>query len=245
MDRLLISQGMDVRRLKSVLAAYVSDDRQGDSLHVQALNYANYAADNGENDKDEICLLFVVEKVLQLVGFIDRSNFPTKAHNHKDPFSKKYTYHDLVIVLTLLSCVIVHGKVLKKPDCFRAPQGKKMKVGPTEEDINRLAKEREEAEKRLVHVSFLRSLYSSIEARLLCDLDAFYTRVKSNPSDMIALSESRIAVFEGWREFDNNKGNLEDNDDNNDEEEDKEMMAMRKRVASRMNGNDTSDDEDD
>jgi hypothetical protein len=120
-----------------------------------------------------------------------------------------------------------------------------MKVGPTEEDINRLAKDRDEAEKRLVHVSFLRSLYSSIEARLLCDLDAFYTRVKSNPSDMIALSESRIAVFEGWREFDNNKGNLEDNDDNDDEEEDKEMMEMRKRVASRMNGNDTSDDEDD
>jgi hypothetical protein len=244
-DRLLISQGMDVRRLKSVLAAYISDDRQGDSLHVQALNYANYAAANGENDKDEICLLFVIEKVLQLVGFIDRSSFPTKAHNHKDPFSKKYTYHDLVIVLTLLSCVIVHGKVLKKPDCFRAPQGKKMKVGPTEEDINRLAKEREEAEKRLVHVSFLRSVYSSIEARLLCDLDAFYTRVKGNPSDMIALSESRIAVFEGWREFDNNKGILEDNDDNDDEEEDKEMMEMRKRVARRMNGNDTSDDEDD
>jgi hypothetical protein len=77
---------------------------------------------------------------------------------------------------------------------------------------------------------------------VLYDLDAFYTGVKRNPSDMVVLSESRIAMFEGWREFDNNKGNIEDE---NDEEEDKEMMAVRKRVASKMNGNDTSDDQED
>ena len=193
-ERILNSLHQDAEAFKTILQVYTSPGSPGDSLHVQAMEYAKLGDDN---EQEMICpALFIVEKTMQEIGFISVHDFPTKAVDRKDPFAKKYSHHDLVLVLTLLSFSMVHARVLKLPDVYRPSRSKRLHVdAPSQEYIDHKNKVRKDAQSNNVRVHELRRLYANIEARMLEDLVEFHTSVKENPQDMIMFSESRIEVF--------------------------------------------------
>jgi hypothetical protein len=144
-------------------------------------------------------------------------------------------------VLTLLTFGLVHGKLLKKPDILRRPQGKKTRIVYTEEDMARNKEEREDAEDLVVGVKELRSMYAFLEERVLLDLESFHVGLRQQPNDMIILSESRMKTFGLWNEAQKNRiANLREDEDENENEEEKE--ARRKRVIGFMMGDDEEDD---
>ena len=236
-NRLLDVLGQDATRFKTILSNYTAPLKLGNSLHAQALDYAKFDGD----DPQEICVLFVIERIMVEVGFIEEGEVPTKAVDFKDPWAKKYTYHDFIIVLTLLTFGLVKGKLLKKPDILRRPQGKKTRIVYTEEDMARNKEEREDAEDLIVGVKDLRSMYSFLEERVLLDLESFHIGLRQQPNDMIILSESRLKTFVLWNDAQKNRqAILRDEDDEYENEEDKE--ARRKRVIGFMMGDDEDDD---
>jgi len=231
-DRLLDGIGEDRESFVEILSNYTAIGRSGDSLHVQALKCAKQ-----ENDEEqEMNALFVIEKVMQEVGIIGEDEVPTKAVDHRDPFAKRYTYHDLVLVLTLLTFGLVQNKVLKKPDTLRKPIGKNTKIKHKEEDVVRVQGLRENAEDRLVGVKELRSLYRVIEKRMLYDLDMFYVTMKANPADMVVLCESRIVMFEVWNDVKKKRPRIDMTEENQDSEE--VRNARRKRIEAMMEEDD-------
>jgi hypothetical protein len=178
------------------------------------------------------------------VGFIEEGDIPTKAVDFKDPWAKKYTYHDFVIVLTLLTFGLVKGKLLKKPDILRKPQGKKARIVYTEEDMARNKEEREDAEDLIVGVKDLRAMYAFLEERVLIDLEAFHIGLRQQPNDMIILSESRLKTFVLWNDAQKNRPTIiREEEDGDGIENENEKEARRKRVISYMMGDD--DEEDD
>lgn len=233
--------GQDSTRFKTILVNYTAKDKLGDSLHIQALEHAKF---DGE-DPQEICALFIIERTMQEVGFIGEDELPTKAIDCKDPWSKKYTFHDFILVLTMLTFGLVHGKVLKKPDIIRKPQGKKPRVVYTEEDIEKNRLDRKEAEELLVTVHEIRAMYTFLEERVLLDLEAFHLSMQYNPEDMISLSESRVKTFGLWDEAHKKRPGrfMKDGGEDDDSDSDEAKDARRKRVANFMNGSD--DDNDD
>jgi hypothetical protein len=231
--------GQDSRRFKTILTNYTAIEKQGDSLHTQALEYSQY---DGQ-DAQEICALFIIERVMQEVGFIGDDEVPTKAVDFKDPWAKKYTFHDFILVLTLLTFGLVEDKVLKKPDIIRKSQGKKPRVLFTEEDIESNRLKREEDEEKLVGVKELRAKYAFLEQRVLRDMESFLLGVRKNHEDMIVLSESRMKTFELWNDAQKIKGgriNREEGEYNEDDDDVETIERRRKRVWDL-----TIDDEDD
>ena len=197
--RLLETLGQDEERFKNVLETYTTTD-QGDSLHVQALNNAQF----GENDENEISALFIIEKVVQDLGFIADHENPTKSTSCLDPWAQKYTLQDIVLVMTLLTFSVVRGKVLRKPDGIRYNQGSRKAV-PTQAVLDQVREERENAGKKLVQIREIRDLYGDIEERMLGDLLDFHESMKGKPEEMMIFTKSRIEVFENWQVVSNKR----------------------------------------
>jgi len=238
-NRLLGVLNQDATRFKTILTNYTAPLKLGNNLHAQALDYAKFDGD----DPQEICVLFVIERIMVEIGFIEEGDVPTKAVDYKDPWVKKYTYHDFIIVLTLLTLGLVQGKLLKKPDILRRPQGKKTRIVYTEEDMARNKEEREDAEDLVVGVKELRSMYAFLEERVLLDLESFHVGLRQQPNDMIILSESRMETFGLWNEAQKNRiANLREDEDENENENEEEKEARRKRVRGFMMGDDDEDD---
>jgi hypothetical protein len=167
---------------------------------VQALNYAKF----DDNDENEICVLFVLEKLVQELGFVGESEFPKEATSCLDPWVTKYSLQDMVLVMTLLTLGIVQKLVLKKPEGIRVSQGATKKPAPTEEEIEKVREEREKAAKKLVLIRPLRLLYSSIlEERMLSDLLDFHDDMKNKPDEMKIFTKSRIEIFKNLRNGNN------------------------------------------
>lgn len=221
--------GQDSTRFTTILRNYTANEKQGSSLHTQALEYSQFDGD----DAQEICALFIIERVMQEVGFITEDEVPTKAIDYKDPWAKKYTFHDFILVLTLLTFGLLENKVLKKPDIIRKPQGKKPRVVYTAEDIESNRLKRLEEDDRLVGVKDLRSKYSFLEQRVLRDMESFHLGVRENQEDMIALSESRMKTFELWNNAQMIKGGRiyrEEGEYDDGDDDLEEIEKRRKRV---------------
>ena len=168
-----------------------------------------------QNNYTRINSLFVLEKVLQRIGFIHPSLNPTENSLAIDPFLGGYTKFDLIFVVTFLYLGLVEKKSIRVPRNHRTGGTLLSKKRVSEVQIANKNQEKEYYNQNSVSRKYLREKWRIIEHKISCHRVQFLEnlQVKSKKvegkEELHRFTRARHDAFEEWKKL----GQVYDSDD--------------------------------
>jgi hypothetical protein len=112
----------------------------------------------------DISTLFILELIMKRLGFIDANTYPEVSSYHKDIFNKSYTVYDILFVIVFLYFGLCKGFVISLPQLRTERLSKRAR---TDDSLQQMKELREIATSKLVTATHIRTLWKTLEPRLL------------------------------------------------------------------------------
>ena len=172
-----------------------------------------------DEDEERINILFVLEKIMQLLGLISSKKHPTENSMVNDPFTSSYTTYDVILVVCFLYISIIDKGAMRNPSNHRLVQEEDL-VGSrrvSQDNVNDRNMSRNTYKDNKVGRQKLREKWMPIEDKLLvhhwCWLQ--FVEKSSNNEDaehnadqLLRYTKARKDAFSKW----SSSGNDEDED---------------------------------